>query len=61
MKHIKVVGLLQSRAKALKTNDSKSSVDGGWGSWTPWSNCNATCGDVNTTNRTRLCNNPLPM
>ena len=33
------------------------SVDGGWGDWTTYSNCDVTCGDGMKT-RTRTCNNP---
>jgi len=33
--------------------------DGNWGSWTEFSDCNASCGGGNQT-RTRECNNPEP-
>ena len=34
-------------------------VDGGWGSWTSWSSCDATCGGGLRT-RQRYCDNPVP-
>ena len=35
-------------------------VDGGWGSWSPYSKCSETCGGGNK-ERTRQCNNPTPL
>ncbi len=35
-------------------------VNGGWGPWSPWDTCSATCGG-GVQNRKRLCNNPVPM
>lgn len=32
-------------------------VDGGWSSWTKWSNCSKTCGE-GVSKRVRLCDNP---
>ncbi|KAL4216796.1 hypothetical protein ACF0H5_024517 [Mactra antiquata] len=34
-------------------------VDGGWGSWLPFSHCSHTCG-TGTKSRLRYCNNPQP-
>ena len=34
-------------------------VNGGWGSWTSWSSCDATCGGGQRT-RQRYCDNPVP-
>ena len=34
-------------------------VDGGWSLWTPWTSCNAVCGD-GTKTRSRECNQPPP-
>ena len=34
-------------------------INGGWGSWTNWSSCDATCGGGQRT-RQRYCNNPAP-
>ena len=36
------------------------SVNGGWGSWYGWGSCSATCGG-GTNQRTRHCDNPVPM
>ncbi|XP_071810204.1 uncharacterized protein [Asterias amurensis] len=34
-------------------------IDGGWGPWTPYSNCTEPC-DGGTQTRSRVCDNPLP-
>ena len=34
-------------------------VDGAWGDWGSWMNCNTDCG-VAIQNRTRSCTNPTP-
>lgn len=34
-------------------------VDGGWGTWQPWSECSVVC-DVGTRDRNRSCDNPVP-
>ena len=36
-----------------------SVADGGWGPWSPYSDCSASCGAGEIT-RTRFCNNPIP-
>ncbi|CAH1801014.1 unnamed protein product [Owenia fusiformis] len=35
-------------------------VNGNWGQWSGWGDCNKTCGDGGVRNRTRSCNNPSP-
>lgn len=34
-------------------------IAGGWGAWSNFSSCSASCGD-GTQVRSRLCNNPIP-
>ena len=34
-------------------------TDGGWGEWSDWDTCTATCGGGSQT-RTRVCDNPPP-
>ena len=36
-------------------------VNGGWGSWSPWSVCTATCGKNATKYSTRACDSPAPL
>ena len=37
------------------------SVDGGWGTWSSWTKCNAKCPKANGKEmRTRECDNPVP-
>lgn len=40
-------------------NERPCPVDGGIGPWSPWNNCDRSCG-VGERSRTRLCNNPPP-
>merc|ERR1712001_703267 len=40
-------------------NFTECPVDGNWGSWNAWENCTENCGS-GVSNRTRLCNDPLP-
>ncbi|CAC5410844.1 HMCN [Mytilus coruscus] len=43
----------------LNCSIARCSVDGSWGGWSMWSECNATC-DGGVQKRTRYCNNPYP-
>ncbi|XP_071138998.1 A disintegrin and metalloproteinase with thrombospondin motifs adt-1-like isoform X4 [Mytilus edulis] len=45
--------------EVLNCNLTKCTVDGSWGEWSMWSECNATCGG-GVQKRTRYCNNPYP-
>ncbi|CAC5422933.1 HMCN [Mytilus coruscus] len=45
--------------EVLNCSIARCKVDGSWGGWSKWSECNATCsGGIQT--RTRICNNPYP-
>ncbi|XP_046577475.1 sushi, von Willebrand factor type A, EGF and pentraxin domain-containing protein 1-like [Haliotis rubra] len=35
-------------------------VNGGWGVWSLWSNCSATCGQTGVMSRSRHCDSPAP-
>uniref|UniRef100_A0A4W4F0W9 Thrombospondin 2a n=1 Tax=Electrophorus electricus TaxID=8005 RepID=A0A4W4F0W9_ELEEL len=48
---------IQTRRCSLAKCDSR--VDGGWGPWSPWAICSATCGG-GVRGRTRVCNSPRP-
>ncbi|XP_074645823.1 uncharacterized protein LOC141902080 [Tubulanus polymorphus] len=39
-------------------NTTNGPVDGGWGTWSDWTNCNRSC-DGGTHSRHRFCNNPV--
>uniref|UniRef100_A0A8C1NMD5 Thrombospondin-1 n=1 Tax=Cyprinus carpio TaxID=7962 RepID=A0A8C1NMD5_CYPCA len=43
-----------------KCEKSPCPINGGWGPWSPWDTCSATCGG-GIQNRKRLCDNPVPM
>ncbi|XP_076081403.1 coadhesin-like [Mytilus galloprovincialis] len=43
----------------LNCSIARCAVDGSWGGWSKWSDCNATC-DGGVQKRTRTCNNPYP-
>ncbi|XP_067942786.1 uncharacterized protein [Watersipora subatra] len=40
------------------TTTSQGRIDGGWGEWTEWTDCPATCQGLKT--RNRICNSPAP-
>ncbi|KAL7888340.1 hypothetical protein AOLI_G00033140 [Acnodon oligacanthus] len=42
-----------------KCEKSPCPINGGWGPWSPWDACSATCGG-GVQNRKRLCNDPPP-
>ncbi|VDH95487.1 Hypothetical predicted protein [Mytilus galloprovincialis] len=43
----------------LNCSIARCAVDGSWGEWSKWSDCNATC-NGGVQKRTRTCNNPYP-
>ncbi|CAC5422939.1 HMCN [Mytilus coruscus] len=45
--------------EVLNCSIVRCKVDGSWGGWGKWSECNATC-DGGVQKRTRICNNPYP-
>ncbi|VDI83382.1 Hypothetical predicted protein [Mytilus galloprovincialis] len=45
--------------EVLNCSIARCTVDGSWGGWSKWSDCNATC-DGGVQKRTRICNNPYP-
>ncbi|VDH95006.1 Hypothetical predicted protein [Mytilus galloprovincialis] len=45
--------------EVLNCSVARCTVDGSWGGWGQWSECNATC-DGGVQKRTRICNNPYP-
>ncbi|CAG2194245.1 Hemicentin-1,Coadhesin,Adhesion G protein-coupled receptor B3,Thrombospondin-2,Thrombospondin-1,Mucin-like protein [Mytilus edulis] len=45
--------------EVLNCSITRCTVDGSWGGWGKWSECNATC-DGGVQKRTRYCNNPYP-
>ncbi|XP_052084658.1 coadhesin-like isoform X2 [Mytilus californianus] len=45
--------------EVLNCSIARCTVDGSWGGWSKWSECNATC-DGGVQKRTRFCNNPYP-
>ncbi|CAG2194241.1 Hemicentin-1,Neurotrypsin,Coadhesin,Adhesion G protein-coupled receptor B3,Thrombospondin-2,Adhesion G protein-coupled receptor B2,Scavenger receptor cysteine-rich domain-containing group B protein,Mucin-like protein,Scavenger receptor cysteine-rich type 1 protein M160,Scavenger receptor cysteine-rich type 1 protein M130,A disintegrin and metalloproteinase with thrombospondin motifs adt-1,Soluble scavenger receptor cysteine-rich domain-containing protein SSC5D,Adhesion G protein-coupled receptor B1,Thrombo len=45
--------------EVLNCSIARCIVDGSWGEWSKWSDCNATC-DGGVQKRTRICNNPYP-
>ena len=48
-----------SPPQALGLNYVKLSVNGGWTSYSVWSDCTKTCG-TGTQTKTRTCTNPAP-
>ncbi|XP_048864297.1 thrombospondin-2 isoform X4 [Brienomyrus brachyistius] len=48
-----------SGRETQKCEASPCPVDGGWGPWSPWATCSATCGG-GVRSRTHVCNSPRP-
>lgn len=48
------------RNRSCKTIDACRKMDGGWGSWGPWTTCNATCSSIGFRERYQNCDNPVP-
>ncbi|XP_052259949.1 coadhesin-like [Dreissena polymorpha] len=45
--------------EVIECNRNPCRVDGGWSSWSPWSQCDVTCEDGHI-QRTKTCTNPAP-